>query len=277
MTRPPARPARGVVHAPASPVTHSRTPPAEALAGVIEHFWSVAWDLPAPLQVQTLPHPSVHVTVEGRKHEVAGIATRRFSRMLEGQGRVFGIKFRPAMFHGVLGAPVSTLADRVVPISAVFGRAGARWAKELGASDEPITVAERFLLERVKDDDPLARVVRDLVERAAVERTWVKVEHLTAASGFTLRMLQRHFRTYVGASPKWVLQRYRLHEANERLKANPRLELADLAMELGYVDQPHFVRDFKAVVGVTPGAYAKAVAQGSSLRGAGGSAGNGPD
>ena len=85
------------------------------------------------------------------------------------------------------------------------------------------------------------------------------MEQLAAASGFTLRMLQRHFRTYVGASPKWVLQRYRLHEANERLKANPGLALADLAAELGYVDQPHFVRDFNAVLGVTPGAYAKAV------------------
>ncbi|MDP1824684.1 MAG: helix-turn-helix domain-containing protein [Archangium sp.] len=265
MNRRAARPARGVVHGVASgPVTHARTAPAEALAGVIEHFWSVAWDLRGlpPLLVQTLPHPSVHVIVEGHKHEVTGVATRRFSRTLEGKGRVFGIKFRPAMFHAVLGAPVSTLADRVVPLGTVFGRAGARWAEDLSADAEPIALAERFLLERVTDVDPLARAVRDLVERAALDRTWVKVEQLAAASGFTLRMLQRHFRTYVGASPKWVLQRYRLHEANERLKANPKLELADLAAELGYVDQPHFVRDFKALLGVTPGAYAKTVAAG---------------
>jgi len=35
--------------------------------------------------------------------------------------------------------------------------------------------------------------------------------------------------------------------------------LVELALELGYVDQPHFVRDFKAVVGVTPGSYARAL------------------
>lgn len=263
MSRPPARPARGVLHGVASgPITHARTVPVEALCGVVEHFWSVAWDLRglAPLPVQTLPHPSVHVIVEGRRHEVTGVATRRFSRTLEGKGQVFGVKFRPAMFHAVLGAPVSTLADRVVPIASVFGRAGARWAEQVAGADDQIALAERFLAERVTDVDPLARAVRDLVERAALERTWVKVEQLVDASGFTLRMLQRHFRTYVGVSPKWVLQRYRLHEANERLKANPKLELADLAAELGYVDQPHFVRDFKALLGVTPGAYAKEIA-----------------
>ena len=259
MSRAPARPPRGIVHGPAGPVTHQRTLPCDALAASVEHYWSVAWDLPAPLEAQTLPHPSVHVIVEDRRHEVAGVATRRFTRTLEGKGRVFGIKFRPAMFHAVLGAPVSSLGNRVVPIASVFGRAGARWAKDLAASDDQIALAETFLLERVTDLDPLARTVRDLVERAATDRTWVKVEQLSDASGFTLRMLQRHFRTYVGASPKWVLQRYRLHEANERLKTNPRLSLAELAAELGYVDQPHFVRDFKAVLGVTPGAYAKAV------------------
>jgi len=32
---------------------------------------------------------------------------------------------------------------------------------------------------------------------------------------------------------------------------------ADLALELGYSDQAHFVRDFKAIVGVTPAVYAR--------------------
>ena len=263
MRRAPAKPARGVLHATElGPVVHGRTEPVEALADVIEHFWSVKWDLRgrAPLTAQTLPHPSVHVVIEGARHEVTGVATRRFNRTLEGHGQVFGIKFRPAMFHALLGAPVSTLANRVVPIGAVFGPAGVRFGKALEASADPIPLAETFFLSRVRAVDPLAKAVRDLVERAAVDGAWVKVEQLAAASGFSVRMVQRYFRQYVGVGPKWVLQRYRLHEANERLKADPRLDLAGLAAELGYVDQPHFVRDFKALVGVTPGAYAKAVA-----------------
>jgi AraC-like DNA-binding protein len=57
-----------------------------------------------------------------------------------------------------------------------------------------------------------------------------------------------------------VVQRYRLHEAAERLAADEQLDLATLAVELGYFDQAHFARDFKAIVGSPPNRYARTVA-----------------
>jgi AraC-like DNA-binding protein len=59
----------------------------------------------------------------------------------------------------------------------------------------------------------------------------------------------------VGVSPKWVIQRYRLHEAAAQLSRADAPELADLPLQLGYFDQSHFIRDFKAVVGCAPGKY----------------------
>jgi AraC-like DNA-binding protein len=55
-------------------------------------------------------------------------------------------------------------------------------------------------------------------------------------------------------SPKWVIQRYRLHEAAERLDTAA-TDLSTLAHELGYADQAHFARDFKAAVGRPPASY----------------------
>ena len=74
-----------------------------------------------------------------------------------------------------------------------------------------------------------------------------------------VRTLQRLFDKYVGVSPKWVVQRYRLHEAAEQLAAGSTTSQADLAIALGYSDQAHFNRDFKAVVGTSPGEYARRV------------------
>ena len=65
------------------------------------------------------------------------------------------------------------------------------------------------------------------------------------------------FNDYVGVSPKWVIQRYRLQEAAERLAEGRATSLETLALELGFFDQAHFCRDFKALVGRTPAEYAR--------------------
>ena len=70
-----------------------------------------------------------------------------------------------------------------------------------------------------------------------------------------MRGLQRLFAEYVGVSPKWVILRYRIHEAVEL--ASPDVEWGRLAAELGYSDQAHLVRDFTATLGVSPTAYTR--------------------
>ncbi len=56
--------------------------------------------------------------------------------------------------------------------------------------------------------------------------------------------------------PKWVILRYRIHEALERAESDPAVEWARLAADLGYSDQARLVRDFTATVGVPPTAFA---------------------
>ena len=72
----------------------------------------------------------------------------------------------------------------------------------------------------------------------------------------TERTLQRLTARRIGLSPKWLIQRRRLHEAAERLRDTERPDLARVAADLGYADQAHFGRDWRAVTGLTPGEFA---------------------
>nr|WP_254625240.1 MULTISPECIES: helix-turn-helix transcriptional regulator [unclassified Myxococcus] len=90
------------------------------------------------------------------------------------------------------------------------------------------------------------------------------MEQVAALAGLEPRNLQRRFSAAVGVSPKWVIQRYRLHEAAEQLARADAPDMASLALQLGYFDQSHFIRDFKALVGRAPGQYA---AQAAAARG----------
>jgi AraC-like DNA-binding protein len=260
----PASPPRGILHAVNAPidVEHERLLPPPDLAPWVAHFWSVRWKLQQPLEVKTLPHPVVHLTVErdadSERVVVGGPHHRPFMRTLVDEGRVVGIKFRPAMFHA-LCADVSRLAnhseqlddDNAFDLSAQA--LAAATIGTLAASIEPLSRLLRAHLHVPAADDV---IVRDLVEAAEHDRTLCRVDDLVGRSGLPLRTLQRRFVRAVGVTPKWVLLRYRLHEAAERLKAAPSTSLAALAAELGYADQAHFARDFRGTIGVPPQVFA---------------------
>jgi len=255
-------PPRGVVSTARHPgVGHARYLVGPALEPHLEHFWTVWWRLPAgqALVRETLPHPCFHVVVEGGVATVAGVARSRFTRVLEGRGRVFGAKFHPGAFRALLGASASSLTDRVVPLAQVVGPGAARrYARAIAsARDDAQRVgrARAFWAGLLPPPPADAALLRGLTHAAATDRGLTTVEALRERAGLHLRELQRWFHDAVGVSPKWVIQRYRLHEALLGLQQR-QSTVAALAARLGYADQAHFARDFKRLVGVAPSQYA---------------------
>jgi AraC-like DNA-binding protein len=80
----------------------------------------------------------------------------------------------------------------------------------------------------------------------------------------TTRTLQRLFSRYAGVSPSWVIRRYRLHDAVDQLDQGEIVDWPALAVDLGYFDQAHFIKDFKKIIGVSPGKYVRRVSQGEN-------------
>lgn len=239
----------------------SRRSPSADLAIIVEHYWMIQWDLrgQAPYLSETLPHPSVHLVVEEERSGVFGVMRGKFSRVLEDEGRVFGIKFRPGGFHPFLRSPVSGLTDRVVGLRDAFGAEGEAYEEAILALEdegEMVETVEDFLRERSPERDENVEAVNRIVDRIAADRGITKVVDAANSLHLSKRTLQRLFERYVGVGPKWVIRRYRLHEAADRLAANEPVDLPTMALDLGYFDQAHFIKDFKAIVGTSPAQYA---------------------
>ena len=264
----PVGKARGVLRHEPGPgdFHHARIAPSPALAGLIQHFWIVRWDLRglAPQVRETLPHPNIHVVFEPGRTRIQGIHSGRFTRVLEGQGGVFGIKFRPGGFRPFLRRPVSDLRDRSLALEEVFGNAAAELEAAVFAHHDDagqLAVVERFFGLRLLPDDPQVARVAEIADAVAIDRDITTVEQVLERWGIGKRTLQRLFNDYVGIGPKWVINRYRLHEVIERLAEGGVVDWAQLALELGYFDQAHFIRDFKALVGRSPAEYARQPAE----------------
>jgi AraC-like DNA-binding protein len=239
----------------------TRHTPAPELAFFLQQYWIITWDLrerPPHIQ-ETLPYPCVNVAIERGYSGIFGVSRGKFARQLEQKGQVFGAKFRPGAFYPFLGRPVAQISDRVLPLTAVFGpEVTALEVAMLAEREREAMVAlfEAFLRPRLPPEDPAIELVNQVIERIIADRGLIRVEDVAECAGLSNRHLQRLFSQYVGVSPKWVIRRARLHEAAEALAAGE-ADLASLALDLGYFDQPHFVRDFKAVIGVPPAEYAR--------------------
>lgn len=211
---------------------HHRQLPSAPLAGLVEHYWHVRWDLRGlPAQQQaTLPHPSVHLVVEHGQARIYGVHHGRFVRQLQGQDQVFGIKFKPGGFYPFYRQPVATLADRSVDVTACFGAAGADLAQRVlvaSGFEAMCGIAQAFLLRDLPAADAQVARVSSLLARIAQETDIRAVDDVLALGHLNRRGLKRLFQK--------------------------------LALDLGYFDQAHFVRDFRQLVGMAPGEYEKSL------------------
>jgi AraC-like DNA-binding protein len=239
--------------------TLERFAPSPELAGFVERYWIVRWRLDAPFQQETLPHPAVNVVAGTHRTGVHGVPTRRFVADLDGAGFVVGAKFRPGGFSPFLRDDAVTLTGRARSLVEAFGEpARALDPAAIADLDDRALVAamERFLVEREPVRDAGAELATRIVETVHGDPRIARTAELAARFDLSPRTLERLFRRHVGVSPKWVIRRYRVHEACERAKTGTVPDWAALAAELGYFDQSHFIRDFKAQVGRTPAEYA---------------------
>ena len=222
----------------------TRVAPSPDLAHLVERHWSVEWDLREPFTQEIVTHPSFNMVFE-RPPMIHGVFTGRFRRELVGSGRVIATKFRPGGFHPFHPVPAHTLTNGAIRVAEVFGDLRPASFAEIEAALR----AHGF------QDDPRVDEIVALHAAMLADPTITRVEHLCRHAGYSKRTLQRLFREYVGVTPKWVLERIRLHEAAERM-AEGENDWVGMAFDLGYFDQAHFIKAFKAVVGRSPADYA---------------------
>jgi len=236
--------------------------PSAPLQDFVDYYWVVEWDRrgQAPAVQRVLPYPNAHLVFEHDRTAIHGVVRGAFERKVEGQGKVFGVRFKPGGLRPFFGLrqSLSSIADRTMAADGVLRRPAADAEREIlgaGSDTAMVALAEAMLLPIVPAPDPNVAFVQRAVAAAATEHGPISVAALCATVVIDERSLQRLFSNYVGVSPKWVIQRFGLQEAVWHLGRCDEAALAALAARLGFFDQAHFTRQFGALVGQTPLAY----------------------
>jgi len=174
-----------------------------------------------------------------------------------GLTRMVAVEFFPWGAIRLLGPPASNAVNPCTIPTQVSSALGARMQRLLvaGHLDEALNLLEEWLLERASriDLEPTPAVLA--ATRLVETRGLGTVAELAEGVGLSVRQLERQFRAQVGMSPKSLSRLARFEAAQRRIFEAGELSFTRLAHDLGYADQAHFSREFRAFAEQSPGGF----------------------
>lgn len=244
----------------------------------VTHLLACREHVPAGVEVieRVLPDGAVRLIVELSNFDdptersgglpcirVAGATLRPALVRLRGSIEGLALTLAPGATAELLGVPAGELHDRVVPLEALWGAHARELAARLAEArgdDERARVVTSALVERVRSHEERRRAsLRPAIGHAA--RTLASrrgpgaLRAVAAELAIGERRLQQLFREHVGLSPREWHRLARLHDCLRLLRAPGKPRWPDVAIAAGYYDQSHLVNEFRALVGLTPGAF----------------------
>lgn len=170
-------------------------------------------------------------------------------------GKIVGFGLTPIGWHRLIGGDAADLANRVVPLGDRLGCDGdaLRAALIRDATDQAcVARLEDVLLRHLATRPPVGALVL-AVDRALRMRP-AAVSDFARSAGIPERTLHRLCLRTFGFAPKRLMRLQRFLDTLGRVRTSVG-EALGFALSEEYCDQPHFYRDFRDFMAMTPRAY----------------------
>jgi AraC-like DNA-binding protein len=256
---------------------YSEFPPHPELAGLVRCIWLLEGPrtmepervLPdgCPELVLHYGDPFVRLDELGRAHPqrrsvFAGQLQRPLDLAPTGPAGMIGVRFEPAGAAPFVGVPLHAAGGGVHALESLWPAVDvARLEDRLAAcaADEVrVALVNEVLRERLRAAGAsvgVSPVVLRAVARITASEGRMRVDDAVSGLFGSRRQAERAFRAAVGLTPKRLARIVRFQAVFRRLEESPRVTWASLALDCGYYDQAHLIRDFRAFSGVTPARY----------------------
>jgi AraC-like DNA-binding protein len=246
--------------------------PAPALAAHVECYWqlegSAGPDAPAPERL--LPDGCVELILNFgapfREFTTAGASALQPARFVVGQMtrpvlvaptgavQLLGIRFAPGGTLPFLPVPAGELTGQLIPLAELSKGLEQELCGPVSEARtwlEKVALVEALLLRRFHAAAPRGASLQYALAQIVGRGGQLSVEQLAVDLGLSRRQLERRFLHEVGLGPKLlcrILRFQQVFRAVERATG----DWASLAVECGYYDQAHLIRDFRQFAGKTP-------------------------
>lgn len=246
-------------------------PPKAPLNRVVECFWTLEGEAQpgTPKPERILPDGCVELILnfgaEFSQHSDNGpqLQPRNFlvGQMTgpivispTGLVELLGIRFHPGGTLPFLRVPLHEITDQIVEVGSLSNRLereliGA--TAECSSLPQKISAVEKLLTNYLNNNNKYDSWLTTLVCRIVDSRGLVSVDQLASDAGVSSRQLERRFLREVGVGPKLLGRIIRFQQVFHAVE-HCNTAWAEIAIECGYYDQAHLIRDFNQFAQQTP-------------------------
>ena len=261
--------------------------PAKPLERFVDYFWTFDWSQADAVRTLKMfatgvsgilfqhynGRPALGSLAHGRgvlnggcpTSFVYGKRTRPSQTFANGPFGLTGVVFKPQGLSMLLNTHPTGLNDGSVELNEFSRENIGEQLLNARSHQERVAQLTAFLRARVdrslSEDMLITESLRLIHERI---RT-IRVPQLLKCLGVSERQFEKRFIRAIGVSPHQYIRIARFRKSMGLIKANQFERLSDLAYDLNFVDQSHFIKDIKAFSGYAPKHLVKAVQTGIEL------------
>jgi AraC-like DNA-binding protein len=173
------------------------------------------------------------------------------------------INFQPNALTKFLGLPVAAFINNRIDATSVLGPDISQVREQMvnaSSYNEILEIAENYLwgrIQRLKTDFyPIDHVI-DLISKHGTRLDTAKMASLACLS---ISQFERRFVQQMGITPKFYARINRFDKAYQIKDKNPGADWLGIALETGYHDYQHLVKDFREFSGNSPNSLLEAQA-----------------
>ncbi len=251
--------------------------PKPPLSEFIDNLWLYEGDAAEPKIERILPTGTLELAINLRENNlgfcdaehpencarfsgavVSGAHGRGFAPDPAEKVFIIGVHFKPGGAFPFLGLPAGELADTHVDLETLWGTAALRLRERLCAaatSAARFQLLENALLRRLRRGAEQHYAVRAALEMFGKKQPAPTVREAAKYLGLSQRRFIQVFKAEVGLTPKLFSRIQRFQQTRTLIGQNPSPNWSDLALDLGYFDQSHFIREFLEFSGLSPTDY----------------------
>ena len=195
------------------------------------------------------------------KIAINGSQVKRYDFQLEHSQMMLSVDFKPGLSK-FLQMPISEefIDERIDAEVLLNPEIGRVYAQMLNANsyNQIIEIVEAYLWRRIQRYNIVFQKIDQTHLLIANQPTVYSIEQLADFSCLSISQFERRFRQQMGISPKLFARINRFHNAFTLKDQDPTIDWLSIALQTGYNDYQHMVKDFKQFAGATPNSLLKA-------------------